>query len=172
MTLVEVMVALVVLTFSVFMVTSTITTSTDQSTAKLERAIAADAAMNKLEEMRAQPFSQLFRLYNATPEDDPGGPGTAPGPHFAVPGLTPAADDEDGFAGRVTLPSPGPELRESMVHEALGMPRDLNGDCLIDDADRSSSYIVLPVQVTIEWKGKQNKQSITMFTLFSKLEKQ
>jgi hypothetical protein len=171
MSLVEVMIALTVLTFSVFMVTSTISAAGDESKTRLERATASQAAMNCFEEMRAASPSLLFRLYNIDPSDDPDGPGTAPGAHFDVEGLKPADVDQDGRVGKIVMSSPGPILREDTVNTVLGMPRDLDGDCKIDDVNHAADYIVLPVQVLIEWKGKHSKQTVSMFTNFAHWEK-
>ena len=169
MTLIEVTVAMVVLTISVFMLTSTISSSLGQSATKYERGLASDAARNLFEEMRNTAFAQLYARYNSDPSDDPGGPGTAPGNKFSVAGLTPVPGDPDGFVGEVLMPGAGPALREDANNPTLGLPRDLNGDAMIDDKDHAGNYIVLPVGVRIEWKGKSGKQSLTLFTLFSKL---
>jgi len=45
------------------------------------------------------------------------------------------------------------QLREDLVDESLGMPRDLDGNNKVDDADHSKGYILLPVKVRIEWKS-------------------
>jgi prepilin-type N-terminal cleavage/methylation domain-containing protein len=172
MSLIEVMIALVVLTVSVFMLTSTITSSANQSTTKFERAIASDAAMNLLEEMRSKPFNELFKLYNHDPSDDPGAIGSAPGANFDVQDLHPIPGDPDGHVGEVILPSIGSVLREDSVIPSLGLPRDLSGDSKVDDKNHANDYILLPVCVRLEWQGKSGKQALTMYTTFSKLAKQ
>lgn len=171
MTLYEVMVALVVLTVSSYMLTSTIASTLSETAAKRERAAAADAARNVLESMRSQPIGQLFALYDHATSDDPAGPGTAPGPHFDVEGLEPAVDDPDGHVGEVLLPATGPPLVESAVSPSLGLPRDLDGDHAIDANDHSTNYLVLPVGVRVTWKSRAGKQTLVLYTLFSKLEK-
>ena len=79
MTLVEVMVAVLILTVSVYLLSSNITAAIAHSSIKRERAIAVEASMNILERMRSERFDELFALYNAVAGDDPGGAGTAPG---------------------------------------------------------------------------------------------
>jgi type II secretory pathway pseudopilin PulG len=179
MTLVEVMVAIVILTVSVYILSSTVTATIAHSAVKRERAMAVESSMNLLERMRSEPFDELFARYNDFPDDDPGGIGTAPGKHFAILGLDPQEADKDGMVGEVVLPSGGSvaqvaggrQLREDVELPALSMPRDLNGDLMIDDKDHSADYIVLPVTIRISWLGKAGKRDFEMSTMFAKLEK-
>ncbi len=178
MTLVEVMVAILVLTVAVYMLSSTITASIGHASTKRERALAVEATMNLLERMRSEPFDELFARYNADPKDDPEGHGTAPGPYFDVLGLDPQADGpwEEPHVGRVFLPEgqKGKEkggLYEDLVMPDLSMPRDLNGDLLTDSLDHSSDYIVLPVTVRVAWSGRAGEREFRMSTMFAKLEK-
>ena len=61
--------------------------------------MAVDGAMNRIEQMHAVPFDDLYALFNQSGDDDPGGVGTAPGAHFDVPGLSARANDPDGKVG-------------------------------------------------------------------------
>jgi prepilin-type N-terminal cleavage/methylation domain-containing protein len=154
-----------------------------------ENSRAVEASLQTLERMRNQPFESLFALYNADPSDDPDGAGTAPGATFAVPNLEPLAGG--GPIGHVHLPAllveiPAPEptllqvllggpppppptfewqLREDFVDEKLGMPRDLNGDNVIDDQDHAHDYIVLPVRVRTSWAGLNGDRSTELYTM-------
>lgn len=135
-----------------------------------EKAIAAEAARSKLEEMRNHPFSQVFALYNDTPLDDPGGVGTAPGSCFSVADLAPTS--AGACTGRITFPTFKSQLREDIVDENLGTPRDLNGDGVVDEADHAADFIILPVRVTLEWApqaGKGGERDFTLYTMFSAL---
>jgi hypothetical protein len=130
---------------------------------------ATQAARQVMEAIQAQAFAEAFRAYNGTPDDDPGGPGTSPGKNFSVPGLTPKPGDPDGFVGEVIFPSPPGEpgvLRENVVDSKLGMPRDLNGDGLINTlADYSTTYTILPVRVRVEWVGTGGPGTVELRTL-------
>jgi len=55
------------------------------------------------------------------------------------------------------------ELREDLQEASLGLPRDLNGDNLIDDEDHALDYLVLPVRIELEWRSAsgQRRFSIT-----------
>ncbi len=171
MTLVEVMIAMVVVTISVYMLTSTVMATIGHRASNRERVNAADAARNMLERLRHEEFEDLFALYNADPSDDPGGVGTAPGPHFAVRSLAARADDPDGFVGEVIMACSGPAYMENQAFAELHFPRDVNGDTTVDELDHADDYVLLPVIVRLNWEGRAGKKGLEMFTMFSKLEK-
>lgn len=172
MTLIEVMIAVTVLTVTVYMLMTTIDASASHSATRAEQGLASNAARNLLEEMHALSFTKLFATYNHDTNDDPNGPKTAPGAYFDVEGLQPLPNNPNGHVGEVILPSTGSELREDANNQALGMPRDLNGDSLVDNLNHATDYLVLPVAIQITWKGKSGKQTLTIYTMFSKLMKQ
>lgn len=167
--MVEVMIVFVVLTVAMAMFTSTMASTARQRMSKRERAVAAEAGRRTLEVLRASVHSQVFALYNQSPVDDPGGAGTAPGCHFAVAGLEPADDDPDGFVGEIVFHAPGPELREDVDDEPLGMRRDLDADGEIDALDHAGDYAVLPVLVRMRWKSSSGVSELEMFTLLADL---
>jgi hypothetical protein len=55
------------------------------------------------------------------------------------------------------------------------MPRDLNGDGVVDALDHSVDRILLPVKVTVEWKpagsvsGPTSRRKLVFYTMFSEL---
>jgi type II secretory pathway pseudopilin PulG len=121
-----------------------------------EMARATQAAREVLERIQAEAFADAFRRFNADPADDPGGPGTGPGAAFAVEGLSAIQGDLDGRPGEVIFPAPGgspAQLREDIVLDDLGMPRDLNGDGAVDAADHALDYKLLPVLVRVRWRS-------------------
>jgi hypothetical protein len=134
-----------------------------------ETGLAVAAARNMLERLRSEDFSRVFALYNADPLDDPGGPGTAGGSRFAVQGLDDAPDALAGLQGEILFPTVvdmvgGLQLREDVDVRALGMPRDLSGDGVIDDQDHAGSYFILPVQVRVRWRGVTGIRQYEMAT--------
>ncbi len=172
MTLVEVMVALVILTMCVGMLTSTIASTTVQATVNRENAIAVEAARAAIEDMHNVPFEDVFTLFNEIGLDDPDGPDTGFGPHFAVIGLQPADDDPDGMVGEVILPGAAGILLETEENELLGLPRDLNGNIQIDETDRAGDYLVLPVVVRLRWRGRAGVREFEMATMLAALAKE
>ncbi len=170
LTLLEVVVVMAILAISLSLFGTTLGASLRLDPVGREKAIAAEAARSKLEEMRNHPFAQVFALYNDLPEDDPGGVGTAPGDCFSVPDLAPTS--AGACIGRITFPTFKSQLRENIVDDNLGTPRDLNGDGEVDEIDHVGDYILLPIRVTVEWMptaGKGAKRNFTLYTMFSAL---
>jgi len=137
-----------------------------------ETGLATEKAREVLERMQGtEDFSLLFRLYNDDPSDDPGTPGSGPGAGFAVEGLDPVDDDPDGLVGEIRFPATpgaaGPELHENLDDEVLGMPRDLNGDGMIDESDHKGDYRLLPVALTLRWKGRTGIRSLELQTVLA-----
>ena len=130
--------------------------------------IATQEGRRMIERLQAEPFAQVFARYNDDPADDPGGAGTGPGADFDVSGFTAWTNDADGLAGEIVLPTtalaPG-VLREDVVDTSLGMPRDLNGDGVVDANDHSSDYRLLPVLVRIRWQNASGRNSVEFKTM-------
>jgi hypothetical protein len=61
-------------------------------------------------------------------------------------------------------------LREDVKNTALGMPRDLDGDGLIDDKPKDASYIHLPVIVEVRWEGRMGPQTTRLVTWLTPTE--
>jgi prepilin-type N-terminal cleavage/methylation domain-containing protein len=168
-TLVEVMVALVLLSiamlgFSRSVVASMIAADTDR-----EVLTATEASRGIMERLSGSDFFQVFVLFNGDPSDDPGVAGSAPGATFDVPGLDPQTGDPDGQVGEVLLPFTKVDgvwqVREDLDLPALGLPRDLSGDGVIDTLDHSSDYVILPARVRIEWRGDAGDASAEFYTV-------
>jgi hypothetical protein len=169
-TLIETCISVGVMTIAMICYSSVVASSTRMGADTRHASIAAHAARSVLESMRCQPFADAGRLYDSDPTNDPGGPGTAPGKWFEVEGLDPVTDDPDGPVGEVILPEVERQLREDSTDETLGMPRDLDGDTLIDDLDHASDYRILPVLVRIRWKGPLGERTLDMYTMLAPVE--
>jgi type II secretory pathway pseudopilin PulG len=129
---------------------------------------ATQAARAVLEAIESVPFNEAFRRYNLLATDDPGGTGTAPGGGFAVEGLTAPPGDADGLPGEVIFPTPNAspgQLREDVVLPELGMPRDLDGDGVIENTSVAGAYWVLPVIVRVRWVGPAGPGEVTLRTM-------
>lgn len=172
-TLVEVAAAALLLLVAVSGLAGSVLAVVELGRANDEAALADAAARDTAEELANVPFAQIFARFNAEPADDPDGIGTAPGAAFDVRGLTPRAGDADGRVGRIVFPvdpaDPG-ILREDVVDEDLGMPRDLNGDAgfssaVFDALDHSGDYRLLPVTVRVEWTGVSGDQFLEIHQL-------
>ena len=168
-TLLELMLAMVVLTLAVGMLATSMGSLGSIGSQQSERAEASEAARTVLERMRNVPFDDIFATYNADPADDPDGEGTAPGCHFSAGDLEAWEGDEDGFVGYIYFPGNGLELREDTTHEMLGLPRDLDLDGAIESVDVSADYRILPVEVRVEWTSRGARREYRVWTQFAPL---
>ena len=162
--LIEVTVVMVIMTVAVGLLSSTMTSTSRVGPMLREESLAAEAARFQFESMRIEEFSQLFALFNDDPNDDPGGPGTAPGASFDVENLTPLEGDADGAVGRVVFPEVNGRLAEDCNLARLGFPRDLNGDGEIDSGDHASDYTILPIELVVQWKGRSGPRKLRFQT--------
>lgn len=158
-TLVELLVAVTILSVGVSLTANTLVSTGRIVPMNRDSARALDGALSVLEEIRGVGFDEVFARYNDDPADDPDGPGTAPGRHFAVEGLRATAADLDGLVGRIEFPEAGGELREDFDDVRLGMPRDLDLDEVVDTADHATNYAVLPFRVRLDWRSNSGDRS-------------
>ena len=173
MTIIELLVVMAVLGVAVVMYTSMLIATTRQRVLHREQTLATNAARTIFEEMRNEPFPLVFAMYNADTEDDPEGPGTAPGNRFHVQGLPALAGAE--LHGEVVFPTTlvqgpeglGEELREDVVDADIGMPRDLDGDSKIDGEDHSRDYTLLPVRIRVDWRGRNGPRHMALSSQLS-----
>ena len=169
--LVEVMVAITILTVALGAIASTIVATNSLRNLNREMMIALDAGHAQIERLRGETFSEVFARYNADPADDPPLPvgKASPGQFFAVPRLNLRNGDADGFVGEIIFPMIGSELREDAVDEELGMPRDLDLNTAIDSTDHANDYRVLPVRIRLQWTGENGNQSLDLVTVLGEI---
>ena len=170
-TLLEVSIGIMLLTVGLLAASRAILRSTEVNETVREVAIATSAGRRMIETLHATPLEQVFPLYNATDVDDPGGGVVAPGASFDVVGLTARPDDPDGMVGEIVFPTApgGAVLREDVDDALLGMPRDLDGDGLIDADDHSNDYGLLPVLIRLRWTGTSGASSLEFKTTLARL---
>lgn len=121
-----------------------------------ERTLAQNAVRSISERIHAasQGFSddpttwgaELLALY---------GPGGTSGDTFEVLGLAEAEEGEP--VGRIVIVT-DERSTDAELGRDLGMPRDLNGDGDASDADVSASARILPVTLTLRWRGENGQQ--------------
>jgi hypothetical protein len=77
--------------------------------------------------------------------------------------------DRDGHlpVARATFPldADGRTLREDLDAPELGLPRDLDGDGVIDSEDHSGDFRILPVVLELEWVSPSGPQTLRMSTV-------
>ena len=178
LTLVEIAIAMPIIAIAMGMFVQMLTAGTNLRSTSRDNWVASMAVQDTLEIMRNDAYEDLFVLYNDNPLDDPGGPGTAQGIHFDVEGLEALASDVDGQVGRIHLPTfnagsavaPVWQLREDQANPALGMPRDLNGDSIINTLDHASDFTLLPVQIELQWQSRFGPRRIRMQTILTQIQ--
>jgi len=47
------------------------------------------------------------------------------------------------------------------------MPRDLSADNVIDEGDHGTDYVLLPVQILVEWESDSGPRSVGVETLLA-----
>jgi type II secretory pathway pseudopilin PulG len=175
-TIIELMLVIAVLMVALLLLSQSLGAAMRLTNSNRETALAADGAQEMLEILQGvEDFSQLFALYNANVDDDPGLPGSAPGSNFAVRGLDPVPGDVDGFVGEILFPAEfgvaDLELHEFILDQELsddlGLPRDLNGDGALDGDDHSGDYQLLPVSVRLRWTGATGVREFKIQTLLA-----
>lgn len=152
MSLVEIMIALAVISLTLLAMLSLITSSGKMQDDATGRTMAYNAARQKIEDMRAEVFAEVYARFNSITSDNPTS-GTSPGDTFTVAGL--AAGPNNAPQGLITFPeSTAGKLTEApsdpVLAEQLGMPKDLNRDG--DTTDTSVvEYSILPVKIEVRW---------------------
>lgn len=157
--LVETMVATAILATAILAILSVAAHSIKLDEVNRETALATDAARIRYEQLRALPLMHVLATYNEDPADDPEGEYTAIGPKAVV------SRDEAGmdFRSVVELPlTKDGELREDAERPEMGLPRDLNGDGLIDGEDHRDDYVILPVAVRVTWTGTSGPREVLL----------
>jgi type II secretory pathway pseudopilin PulG len=172
-TLVEISVAIAVLTIGLGTAVYTLIGSMKLQRSSAERALALQAAESVLESIQATPIEEAFLRFNAIDGDDPVD-GDSPGDAFAVPGLAPWRGDADGLPGEVLFPGDNVALRENVFDAELGMPRDLTLDepPFIDGDDHADDYRVLPLRVRVRWRGVLGDSELVLGTTLNNERKQ
>ena len=165
-TLLELIMGTTVLAIGICGLAVTLVYSMTLAETNRESSEARIAAKEILERVRAVPVEEIFATFNATDEDDPSG---APGSTFQ---LTRTATDgaTAAYTGLVEFPigtDPG-VLREDLEDELLGMPRDLNGDGVIDAGNHAGDYKILPLRIKVVWRGKAGPRTFELCTVLLK----
>jgi type II secretory pathway pseudopilin PulG len=170
LSLVEIAVTLSVLITVLTGFSQALVSSMVASRAARETAVATEAARSVMESLQATDFASVFQANNSVAGDDPGGV-TLRLAGFEVEGLPPRPEDADGMCGEILFPEQvvwgSSQLREDIVNSVLNMPRDLNGDGVLDGADHSGDYQILPVVVRVDWRGAAGNSRVQFRTILA-----
>jgi Flp pilus assembly pilin Flp len=172
--MIEAALAITLLVLGLLGLSQTVSSSLASADHAAEAALATEAARRMIETIRASDFRTAFARFNGDPGDDPIDGAPALGSGFDVAGLRPLEEDEDGLVGEILFPvmdgaGAASILREDVDLPELGMPRDLNGDGVIDSADHSQDYMLLPVLVRVRWRSASGPAAIELKTILADL---
>lgn len=130
-----------------------------------EREDAYWVLQQRCEELRQLGALEAFQTYNRYAFDDPLGEGTGKPAWFDVPGLT--AVSEDGHTGHIEFPVYRLKGQQIVIDEsqeapsaALNMPRDLDGDAVLEAEVPVDDLMMMPVRVSVSWLGVGGPQYI------------
>lgn len=158
--LIEALIVAAILAIAALSLTAVQVQSMSLSRTNRETACARQAARLAVERIHEVGVAVAFATFNKDPDDDPGGTGTAPGPMLTV------ATDAGPMTCRIDFPVDGSgELREDQTLPKFGLPRDLNGDGGVDSSDHATDYLVLPVRVTVTWKGGTGTRELEVYAM-------
>jgi prepilin-type N-terminal cleavage/methylation domain-containing protein len=139
--LVELMVAIVVMTMAILGLGLLFVSSQRSYEIAIEEGVVTHAIRRTIEQMRGEKFSDIATLYTQYT--------------FTV--------DEVTGAGSVTL-----HLDETETHADLGLPLDLDGDGQTDTVNVAvEGYILLPVTVTVSWTNEDGDQTRSINTFLA-----
>jgi type II secretory pathway pseudopilin PulG len=157
LSLVELMIALVVIAIAILALFSLIVSSSQVQQETREKTLAYNAARQKIEAMRGETFTEIYARYNANTGDNPT-TGTSPGNTFTIDGLnTPSGMTAPGL---ILFPEVTNALAENYTGDGattMGMPKDLNRDGDATDTTITTTYKILPVLIRVKWRGVGDK---------------
>ena len=154
-TMIELMIAMVVVVVALLGATSALYYSDASRQMTREKVLAQNAARRMIEQMRDANFSTVFASYST---------GGTPGPTFTVEHLTAIPSVP---VGQITFPVIGTFLRETVTDADWGMPRDLNGNGSVDALNHNADYRLLPVRVTIRWRSIRGQGQVVVNALLT-----
>jgi len=167
---VEILIAISILAIGLMAQASLALSHSNQTRLNREFRAALEGARAKIEVLKEHDFKTVFAAFDASTRNDPP---DAPGPGFALHGLSPVHRDPDGLVGKVRFPvgSPpanwthqDPVLREDLDDDLFGLPRELDGDGAVDSHPKDERYIHLPVVVEVRWRGVSGNQILRLTT--------
>ena len=151
-TLLEVMIAAVVLAVAILGLMSLIPTVTQLTETTEEGNLALNASLQVSEAIRQyadQSFAYTWMAYNSNPAVDPNGVSTAPGATFSVSGLTNSAGSSQ--VGTITFYTDENGTGNAALDAKLGMPKDLDSKAAVS-SDVSATYTLLPFRIAVDWR--------------------
>lgn len=154
MSLIEVILAMAIITIAILGILGSFSSNIVVVENNQEMSLAINAGRAKMETLQDYSnFSLIFANHSGVNAS------------FDVTGLRPVAGAPNGKPGQIIFPGTGGALLENVTNTTLGMPRDLNGDGVVDGSNHAADYKILPVTVKIEWKGVNGPQNYQLHAI-------
>jgi hypothetical protein len=160
--LIETLVVLGSVTITILGILTAHVTAAQLNRTNHETSLASEAIRSRMEQICATTPDTVIATYDSNTANDPLGAGTAPGATFSLATL---GANSAGDRGTVEMPLSGGQLREDVNNAALGMPKDLNGDGVIDSLDHTADWKILPILVRLRWKGVNGDREMRLATV-------
>ena len=185
MTLIEVVIALTVLSVGILGLLVSISSSLIATDANREEAIAMNCARAKLSELQLLTlngnFSTIFSTYNSTQ--------TAHSVNVATMFSNPTAENNlsdpnasctvlfpEGGAGGTLVEGSSPSdiffgLTAAQANN-MGMPQDIDGNGTLDGitTDKAGTYSILPVCINVSWVSINGNRSVNLYAVLARLK--
>ena len=157
-TVVEMAVTLSVLMIALYALTSTVWRLHGLCDANQERRVAENALRSITEEVHSlSAAAQTDPMRWARTLSQAFAPGGRPGERFDVPELTRLRGSQSVGTIRVVTDE---TITDEDIGFDLGLPRDLDGDGQVSNTDVSGGATLLPVVVTLRWKGAAGQREV------------
>jgi len=165
--LIELIIAIGIMSVALFGLISVITFTTRSNMATRENMLAMRGCEKKIEEMMSTVFSSIFSKYKvgSSPAEDT----------FDIPGLIPLPGNTKVGTVKFAVRSGSPDVLLETVTgtlmenlDATGAPvdLDLDGNGTIDTSDKSAVYKILPVVIEVKWLGVLGNRQMTYKHIF------
>jgi hypothetical protein len=163
--LVDLCVALVILAVAVSSLVGATFSALRLDRVNESRAAASQALRSVVEDMKALELTLVYPAFNTSPDDDPD-PDYDYRSKLDLSTKLPHGMFVATPVAEILLPeNPQGQLREDLDEPLLGMPRDLDGDGLIDAEDHSADYELLPVLLKLQWESPTGLQTVQVATV-------
>jgi len=142
-TLLEVMITLVVFIVAFGGLSALLVLNVQSISQVRERSLVVHSLRETAEKVRSAPFKEIVLDYQSYP--------------FAI--------GEINATGTVQLFLNETEV--SQDSQVLGLPRDLDGDGLVQSTDVSATYTLLPVKIEVSWTAQNGPETEALYMLLS-----
>ena len=168
MTLIEVMIAAMVLAIGIMSAMSALISVSTLETANHDDLIAISVAKQKLAEIQTQKFQTVFSFYGPNGQQNKFDVYPLPEGQGKIEFPTNPAIADNALPDTSISYTLSEMVNNSGLATDLGMPMDLDGDGLASKTDVTTTYVLLPMRITITWNSSVGPRSMKLCTMLVK----